>query len=60
MSSKERRAEKQREREAEETILAAERQRKEALNMYWRINEAKTIDDIKDILERIREHLGLE
>ena len=60
MSSKAREAEKKLQWEAEQERVDIVRRRKEALTMYWRIDEAETIDDIKDILERLREHLGIE
>ena len=60
MSSKTREAEKKLQWEAEQLAIDNERYRKNHLNMWERINEANTIEDIKDILERLREHLGIE
>lgn len=60
MSSKERRAEKQREWEAQQAAANVERCRKEALTMYERINESDASEDVKDILHRIAQHVGLE
>jgi hypothetical protein len=60
MSKSESRLRREREWEEEQRKIEIERHRKEALTMYFRIFEAETIDDIKDILERMRVHLGIE
>jgi len=53
MSSPERRREKEKEWEAKQERLAAERCRKDALSMWERIEEAELSDDLKDILHRL-------
>lgn len=53
MSSKERRAEKQREWEAELIHKRQEQNRKDALSMWERIEEADLSDDLKEILHRL-------
>lgn len=59
-----RRLEKRRAWEAEQEkrlrAEAIERERKDALDMYLRIEESDASSDVKDILHRIAVHLGLE
>lgn len=60
MSSPARRAERRREREAEYEARMAEQHRKGALSMFMRIEESDASEDVKDILHRIAQHVGLE
>lgn len=53
-------AERKAEREAEDQARIVENARKELLTMWLRIDEADTTSDVKDILHRIAEHVGLE
>ncbi|XUM19782.1 hypothetical protein ACRAVF_19135 [Bradyrhizobium oligotrophicum S58] len=60
MSSKhERRTEREAQREAEQAARRAEERRKDALEMWERINESDASDDVKDILHRMAQHMGL-
>jgi hypothetical protein len=56
----ERRREKELAWEKKRAELDAERQRKGALSMYGRIEESDASPDVKDILHRLAEHLGIE
>lgn len=60
MSSKQRRAELEAEWEAKQASNERERARREALTMWERIEESDASPDVKDILHRMAEHLGLE
>ena len=59
MSRSERRAERDREWEAEMAAREAERHRKECLCLYERIEEADCNETVKDILRRIAVHAGM-
>lgn len=60
MSSKARRAEIQVQFEREQLKRAAEHDRKEALSMWERIEEADASESVKDILRRITTFLVLD
>lgn len=60
MSSPRRRLERQMERELEEQREAAERARKDALSMWERIEEVRTVEDVKEILHLLTAMLGAE
>jgi hypothetical protein len=59
MSTRQRKAELLAQFAAEQHAHALESERKAALLMYDRIEEADINDDLKDILHRFAEHLGL-
>lgn len=46
--------------EAKQASNERERARREALTMWERIEESDASPDVKDILHRMAEHLGLE
>ena len=60
MSSPQRRAEMRAKYEQEEILARKEQARKDALCMYDRIAESDASSDVKDILHRLAEELGLE
>lgn len=60
MSNKERRAANEAEWQRQYDARQAEEARKEALDMFMRIEEAEASADVKDILHRIAAHLGME
>ena len=59
-----RRDERRKERDAawaiEQEAINREQARKEALNMWNRIDESDASEDVKDILHRLAQHVGLE
>ena len=60
MRSSKRRAEREAAFAAECEARSREETRKEALSMWERIEEADVNVDVKDILHRMAQHIGLE
>lgn len=60
MSSKERRAELEREFEARQAKQREEELRKEALSMWGLIEESDASEDVKHILHKMAQHIGME
>jgi biotin synthase-like enzyme len=60
MSSPARRREREAQYEAEQLAAARERERRAARSMWEKIEDARDMSDVREILHEIAEKLGLE